>query len=63
MTQYTFIWAQNSVETPFCHSFSRICHTTVFPATNSTGLSDLLSARGLAHSHRITGLFFPYFSA
>ena len=34
-----------------------------FAVTNSTGLSDLLSARGLAHSHRITDLFFVSSSA
>ena len=59
----TSIWALNLVETPFCHSFSQICYTRVFASTNSTGLSDLLSARGLAHSHRITDLFVVYFSA
>ena len=47
----------------FCRSFSQICSTTVFGVTNSTGLGDLLSARGLAHSHRITDLFFVTFSA
>ena len=62
MTRNTFIRALNSVETPFCHSFSQICYTTVFAATNSPELSDLLSARGLAHSHRITNLFLVYFS-
>ena len=61
MTQNTFISAVNAVETPFCHSFSQIFHPTVFLATNSTGLSDLLSACGLVHSNRITNLFFVYF--
>ena len=49
MTLNTVIWTLISVETPFCQSFSQICYTTAFAATNSTGLSDLLSARGLAH--------------
>ena len=40
-----------------------MCSTTVFVVTNSTKLSDLLSARGLAYSHRITDLFFVTFSA
>ena len=63
MTQNTFIWDLNSVATPFCHTFQQICHTTVFRATNSTGLSDLVSARGLVHSQRITYLFLGSFSA
>ena len=63
MTRKTVIWSPNSVETPFCRSISEICYTTVFAATNSTGLSDLLSVRGLAHSHRIRGMFLVYFSA
>ena len=63
MTQNTLIWALNSVETPFCHSLPQICHTTVFAATISRGLSDLLNARGLAHSNRITDLFLMNFSA
>ena len=41
----------------------QICSTTVFVVTDSTGLSDLRSARGLAHSHRISDLFFVTFSA
>ena len=41
----------------------QICCTTVFAATNSTGLSDLLSARGLAHSHRNTDPFVVSFGA
>ena len=56
MTQNTVIWTPKSVETLFCRSFSQICCTTVFAATNSTGLSDLLSAVSLAHSHHITDL-------
>ena len=63
MTQNTSIWAPNSVQSPFCHWFSQICHTTVFAATSSTGLSGLLSAPGLGHSHHNTDLFLVYFSA
>ena len=63
MTQNMFIWAPNSVETPLCHTFSQMGHTTLFPATNCTGLSNPLTARGPAHSHRITDLSFVYFSA
>ena len=63
MTQTTVIWAPQSVETPFCRSVSQICCTTVFAATNSTGLSDLLAHSRLAHSHRITDLFPVSFSA
>ena len=47
MTQNTVIWTPKSVDTPFCPLFSQICCTTVFATTNSTGLSDLTSARGL----------------
>ena len=57
MTRNMVIWTLKSVETPFYQSFLQISSTTVFAATNSTGLSDLLSARGLVHSHRITNLF------
>ena len=60
MTQNTVIW---SVETPFCRSFSQSCCTRDFAATHSTGLSDLLFARGPAHSHHITDLFLVSFSA
>ena len=63
MTRNTVIWTLKLVETPFCQSFSQMCYTTVFAATNSTGLSDLLSARGLAHSHHTTDLFLVSFSA
>ena len=63
MTGNTFIWALNTVEMPFCHLVSQICYTTAFSATNSTGLSDLLSARGLAHSNHITDLFLVSLSA
>ena len=63
MTRNTVFWTLNSVETPFCQWVSQICYITVFVATNSTGLRDLLSARGLPHSHRITDLFFVSFSA
>ena len=63
MTQNTFIWALNSVQKPFCRSLLQRCHTTVFRASNLTGLSNLLRARGVAHSHRITDLSFVYFSA
>ena len=63
MTQSTVIWTPKSVETPFCRSFSQICCTDVFAATNFTGLSDLRSARGLAHLRRITDLFLVSFSA
>ena len=41
----------------------QIYHTTVFAAASSTGQSNLLSARGLARSHRITDLFLLYFGA
>ena len=63
MTQNMVIWTLKSVETVFCRSSSQICSTTVFVGTNSTGLSDLLSARVLAHPHRITYLFFVTTSA
>ena len=63
MTQTTVIWTPKSVQTPFCQSFSQICYTTVFAATNFTRLSDLLRACGLAHSNRITDLFLVSFSA
>ena len=63
MTRNTVISGLKSVETVFCRSVSKICRTTVFAATNSTGLSDLLSARGFAHSHHITDLFLMSFSA
>ena len=62
MTGNTVIWTPKSVETPICQSFLQICYTAVFAATSSTGLSDLLSARGLAHSHRITDLFLVSFT-
>ena len=63
MTRNTVIWTLKSVETPFGQSVSQICHTIVFAKTNSTGLSNLLSAPGLAHSHRITDLYLVSFSA
>ena len=33
MTRDTFIWALNSVKTPFRHWSSQICHMTVLAAT------------------------------
>ena len=62
MTQNTVIWTPKSVETPFCWLFSQICCTDVCAATTSTGLSDLRSARGLAHSHPIADLSLVSFS-
>ena len=62
MTQNTVIWTPKSVQTPFCRLLLQICCTTDLAATNSTGLSDLLSARVLAHSHHITDLFLVSFS-
>ena len=62
-TQNAVIWGLNSVKTPFCHCSSQICYPTAFAATNSKGSNDPLSARGLAHSHRITDLFVVSFSA
>ena len=62
MTRNTVISALKSVQTPFSQSFSQKYYTTVFAATNSTGLRDLLSVRGLAHSHCITDLFLVSFS-
>ena len=62
MTRNTAIRTPKSVETPFCQAFSQFCYKTLFAATISTGLSDLLSARGLLHTHRITDLFLVSFS-
>ena len=63
MTRNTVIWTLNSVETPFCQSFSQICYKTCFASTDSTGVSDLLSARGVTHSQCITHPFLASFSA
>ena len=63
MTQSKVIGTPKSVQTPFCQAFSQICYTTIFAATNFSRLSDLLSARGLVHSHRIADLFLVSFSA
>ena len=63
MTQNTLIWTAKSVGTPFCRSISQICCTTVLAATHSTGLSNVLSVRGLAHSQCITDLFLASFGA
>ena len=63
MTRDRVILTLKSVKTPFCQSLSQICYTTVLGATNSTKLSDLLSARGVAHSHHITDQYLVSFGA
>ena len=62
MTRNTVIRTLESVKMVFCKSFSQICSTTLFVVIYSAALSELLSARGLGHSHCITYLFFVMFS-